>query len=144
MSTGTENFSALIGPRIKAERERLGLTQEAAANACGVSREMWGGYERGKAAIGTAVLFHFSGAGADETYIRTGARATNDQARGEYRATPVTLEKAAQSEPPPAIGEEQHSWRDILVMLMDIAPPERVGWSWPEVVEIVDSLYGVQ
>lgn len=31
----------------KSERKRLGLTQEAAANLVGISREMWGKYERG-------------------------------------------------------------------------------------------------
>ena len=68
------NFSSLVAPRVAEERKRLGMSQEAAGNACGVSREMWGKYERGKAVMGTEVLALFAAAGADVLYILTGAR----------------------------------------------------------------------
>lgn len=56
------------------ERRRLGLSQADAAAACGVSREMWGKYERGAASPGCDVLAAFSSVGADALYILTGRR----------------------------------------------------------------------
>lgn len=41
---------------------------------CGVSREMWGKYERGMASPGADVLQAFARAGADVLYILTGVR----------------------------------------------------------------------
>ncbi len=68
------NFNSLAAPRIKEERERLGLTQAEAGDRCGVSREIWGKYERGKAAPGGEVLFAFAQIGGDIQYILTGQR----------------------------------------------------------------------
>ncbi|MGE4504058.1 MAG: helix-turn-helix domain-containing protein [Desulfovibrionaceae bacterium] len=61
--------------RIAAERNRLGLTQAQAAESCGVTRAMWGRYEKGKASMGMEVLIRFSDAGADPNFIVTGLRA---------------------------------------------------------------------
>lgn len=69
------NFASLVGPRISAERKRLKLSQAAVAEACGVSREMWGKYERGKAAMGIEVLSSFVAAGADALFVLTGETA---------------------------------------------------------------------
>lgn len=66
------NFSSESGERIAEERKRLGLSQANAAELCGVSREMWGKYERGKAAMGTEVLSRFVLAGSDARYVLTG------------------------------------------------------------------------
>jgi len=71
------DFSSQSAPRLAAERKRLDLSQEAAAKLCGVSREMWGKYERAKASMGTEVLAAFAVAGADALYILTGARTEN-------------------------------------------------------------------
>lgn len=60
--------------RLLEERKRLGLSQADAAAACGVSREMWGKYERGAASPGCDVLAAFSDTGADVLYILTGRR----------------------------------------------------------------------
>ena len=68
------NFPSLVSPRVIEERKRLGWSQEAAGRACGVSREMWGKYERGKAEMGTEVLALFAASGADVLYILTGQR----------------------------------------------------------------------
>ena len=68
------DFSSLFAPRVAAERKRLKLSQEEAASACGISREMWGKYERGKAVMGGEVLAMFSAVGADARYIITGDR----------------------------------------------------------------------
>lgn len=70
------NFNSLAAPRIKEERDRLGLTQAEAGDRCGVSREIWGKYERGQAVPGGDVLFAFAQAGADIQYILTGQRAS--------------------------------------------------------------------
>jgi transcriptional regulator with XRE-family HTH domain len=69
-----DNFCFSSAPRIAEERDRLGFTQEQIANACGVSRVMWGKYERGLAAMGGEYLFAFAAQGADINYILTGQR----------------------------------------------------------------------
>jgi transcriptional regulator with XRE-family HTH domain len=77
------NFISLSAPRIREERERLGFNQAEMAERCGVSREIWGKYERGKAAPGGEVLFAFAQAGADMQYILTGQRAGSALPRRE-------------------------------------------------------------
>lgn len=68
------NLNSLIGDRIKEERQRLGLKQTEIAEKAGISREMWGKYERGIAIPGGEVLFSFAAAGADIQYLMTGLR----------------------------------------------------------------------
>ncbi len=63
----------LLGRRILEERERLGLSQQEAANAAGVRREMWAKYEAG-AEPKAKVLAGMAAAGADVQYILTGKR----------------------------------------------------------------------
>ncbi|WP_433886086.1 helix-turn-helix domain-containing protein [Pseudomonas vranovensis] len=65
-------FSSLSAGRMKEERIRLGLKQASAAELCGVSREIWGRYERGAAVPGGEVLFSFAKAGADIQFVLTG------------------------------------------------------------------------
>lgn len=60
--------------RLYEERKRLGISQASAAQACGVSREMWGKYERGLAYPGCDIIEKFASCGADITYILTGRR----------------------------------------------------------------------
>ena len=43
------NFDSLCAARLKTERARLKLSQIQVSGLCGVSREMWGKYERGAA-----------------------------------------------------------------------------------------------
>lgn len=74
MSSKEENSFYQAALRLKEERLRLGLSQQDAADACGVSREMWGKYERGKGVPGGEVLFSFASRGADINYILTGMR----------------------------------------------------------------------
>lgn len=68
------NNYSLFGERLLSERTRLGLSQAEAAATCGVSREMWGKYERGKSSMGTEVLSKFALTGADALYVLTGQR----------------------------------------------------------------------
>ncbi|WP_218580328.1 helix-turn-helix domain-containing protein [Pseudomonas sp. J380] len=74
------SFSSLSAARMKEERVRLGLKQASAAQLCGVSREIWGRYERGASAPGGDVLFSFAAAGADVQFILTGKRQDEDSA----------------------------------------------------------------
>lgn len=66
--------SSLFAVRLKNERNRLGLTQADIANKCGVSREMWGKYERGVALAGSEVLFSLTEIGVDIGYLFSGTR----------------------------------------------------------------------
>lgn len=100
------NNYSLFGERLLSERTRLGLSQAEAAATCGVSREMWGKYERGKSSMGTEVLSKFALTGADALYVLTGQRsaagtvsATAELPPGEqllleaYRDLPVAKQK---------------------------------------------------
>lgn len=69
-----------FGCRLKEERERLGLSQQSAADICGVRREMWGKYERDVAEPGVRVMELFSAHGADALYVLTGRREPNIKA----------------------------------------------------------------
>lgn len=71
------NFSSLSAPLLKEERKRLGLSQADVASQCGVSREIWGKYERGSAVPGGDVLKAFAVLGADVQYVLTGARCSS-------------------------------------------------------------------
>ena len=74
MSTIKDNFNSLCPGRIKEERQRLGISQLTAGELCGVSREMWGKYERGAAVPGGEVLFSLASAGVDIQYVLTGQK----------------------------------------------------------------------
>ena len=77
-SIAKENFSSIAGPRLAEERDRLGLTQAQAADLCGVSREMWGRYEKGSSAPGGEVFANFAIAGGDANYLLTGQRGKSE------------------------------------------------------------------
>ena len=66
------DFISLFAPRLKIERKRLGLSQAEAAQVCGVSREIWGKYERAMAVPGGDVIFAFASAGADIHFVKIG------------------------------------------------------------------------
>lgn len=63
------NETSLFGARLKHERKRLGLSQEQVAGAVGVSREMWGKYERGDATPGADVLVKLVQVGGDPSTL---------------------------------------------------------------------------
>lgn len=58
--------------RIKAERQRLALTQASVAEAVGVRAEMWGRYERGASEPSMGVLAAFCSCGADAAFLLSG------------------------------------------------------------------------
>lgn len=86
------NTSSHPGERLRAQRLELGLTQSAAATNCGVSREMWGKYERGEAKPGSDVLTAMSGAGFDVPFVLTGTPAALRGALADLR---IATESAA-------------------------------------------------
>lgn len=67
-------FDAQAGLRLKQERARLKLTQQQAADAVGIRREMWNRYERGLAAPGGDVLAGWADLGIEPFYVLTGRR----------------------------------------------------------------------
>jgi transcriptional regulator with XRE-family HTH domain len=72
-----ENPQSLVGNRLREERHRLDITQADAALLCGVTREMWGRYERG-AMPSAHVLVLLIGHGVDVNYILGGTRVIED------------------------------------------------------------------
>lgn len=96
-------FTSLFSARLKEERKRLGLSQAEAAAECGVSREVWGRYERAVAVPGGEVLFGFANLGADAQYILIGRRGAQPDNSGlpadeqllldSYRALSATKKK---------------------------------------------------
>ena len=63
-----------LGVRLKAARNGLGKSQDEMAAMCGVSREMWGKYERDIAMPGGDVLIKIALAGVDLNHLLTGQR----------------------------------------------------------------------
>lgn len=76
-----------FGSRLRDERKQAGLSQIDAAKACGVSREMWGRYERSSAMPGADVVARMNAIGIDTHYVMTGETPA-------FRATLNRLAKA--------------------------------------------------
>lgn len=94
------NNNSLFSERIKQERIRLGLTQQEIAEKCGVSREMWGRYERGLASPNCELLFSLLLLGIDVQYIISGL---NHQAISEKERLLLILFKQSNEEVQDAI-----------------------------------------
>lgn len=80
--------------RFSGERKRLFRSQDEAATACGVTREMWGKYERGVSMPGAEVLAAFAQAGADIHLILTGQRIVAEPPAA-YGPLPLKPDEAA-------------------------------------------------
>jgi len=96
------NFDSQCAIRLKNERKRLGFNQASIAELCGISREIWGKYERGAAVPGGNVLCSFALNGANVQYILTGADGsgvmlTRDELElvNHFRDAPVAIKAAA-------------------------------------------------
>ena len=61
--------SSLFGDRLKSERKRLKLNQSEAALRVGISREMWGKYERGVAKPSAATWMQLSEMGINVPFL---------------------------------------------------------------------------
>ncbi|WP_068634923.1 helix-turn-helix domain-containing protein [Thauera butanivorans] len=73
------NERFLIGTRLREERERLGLTQDA----LGVTPQSQRKYEKGESTPGADYLAMFAALGADVLYILTGQRTVGELAPDE-------------------------------------------------------------
>lgn len=70
-----------IGDRIKEEREKLGYSQEAFANAGGVSKRSQIMYEQNKTEVGAGYFSKIVEIGADIQYILTGKKIEDNQSQ---------------------------------------------------------------
>jgi transcriptional regulator with XRE-family HTH domain len=83
-----------FGQRLKAERERIGLTQADFAEACGVGKTAQYTYERGEREPGVSYLEAAAALGADILYISTGRRdPTTDGRMKAYGRILLTIER---------------------------------------------------
>lgn len=96
------NFDSHCANRLKNERKRLGLNQASIAELCGISREIWGKYERGIAVPGGNVLCSLALNGANVQYILTGEETggvalTRDELElvNHFRVAPLAIKAAA-------------------------------------------------
>lgn len=81
--------------RVKEERKRLELTQQEAADKCGISRSQWMRYERGETLLEGAALRAFTALGADPQYIISGKRSSEDEATRWVTAVKITESRKA-------------------------------------------------
>ncbi|MDW5417461.1 helix-turn-helix domain-containing protein [Iodobacter sp. CM08] len=88
----------LVSARLREERKRLGLSQEVAAKALGVSVGSLYTYEKSRANPPVSVLLPFSDLGADVQYIVTGVRSsanlpdTEQKLISAFRAAPEPVQ----------------------------------------------------
>ena len=93
MSTTDAKNTSLFAKRLTEERKKLGLTQNKAAEICGVSRRMWGHYEKGRSLPGCEVLFALAQIGADFNFLMNGMRVFKvHEAIGEYTNNPALVD----------------------------------------------------
>lgn len=67
-------FDATSGKRLKEERNRVGLTQQALADLLGTRREIFSRYENGQVVPGGDVFERLATIGIDIAYVLTGDR----------------------------------------------------------------------
>jgi transcriptional regulator with XRE-family HTH domain len=82
-----------FGKRLKAERERLGLSQAAFAEACGVGKTAQYTYERGEREPNWSYMTMAESLGVDVMYVFTGTRKGEDGAYAKaYKQTLLSIE----------------------------------------------------
>ncbi|NUZ06717.1 helix-turn-helix domain-containing protein [Piscinibacter koreensis] len=108
-----------FGVRLREERERLGLSQQMAADGCGVRREMWGKYERGAAEPGARVVAAMGRMGADALYLLLGRPEPKLRA-GEGLVSPVRLASLARD-----LKAEFERWG----LTEDMYPEPQIYWA---------------
>lgn len=91
-----------VGDRLKEERERLGLSQAALGETCGVQKRTQINYEKGERAPDALYLAAFDRVGGDVMYVLTGRKTAPallppDEAMllDRYRASPRELRDAS-------------------------------------------------
>lgn len=119
------NLSSLIGERLKAERVRIGLKQSEIAEKIGVSREMWGKYERGVAIPGGEVLFSFAAAGADIHYLATGERSFGISSLHEIEASKIKEKSLVVGDHQPDYLDSEDDERRLINLFRSASPEQR-------------------
>ncbi|WP_454563038.1 helix-turn-helix domain-containing protein [Pseudomonas sp. AIG] len=69
-----EDLDVGVGERLREERTRLGLNQDAFAQQGGITRNTQGSYEKGERNPDSAYLTAVARAGVDVLYVLTGVR----------------------------------------------------------------------
>ncbi|XXQ53559.1 helix-turn-helix domain-containing protein [Xenophilus aerolatus] len=87
-------FDAQCGERLRQERDRLGLSQQALADLIGVQRAMLSRYERGVAEPGASALMKLAGAGINVSFVLFGAQVATGNDSGTTTRV-LTPEQAA-------------------------------------------------
>lgn len=67
-------FEVQAGARLSEERERLRMSQQGLADACGIARTMLSRYERAVTEPGAGSLIALASHGVDVQYVLTGVR----------------------------------------------------------------------
>ena len=86
------NLDAQRGLRIREERDKRGWSQQQAADAVGIRREMWAKYEAG-AEPGAKALTGMAAVNVDVLYILTGTRTATHAALGHVRTATQAAQK---------------------------------------------------
>lgn len=73
-STARGTFVPTFGERLREERQRLGLSQDALAVLCSVTKRTQGNYERNEREADTTYLAAAAAAGIDIQFVVTGER----------------------------------------------------------------------
>lgn len=68
-----------IGERLKSERARVGLSQVALADACGVNRGTLATWEKGEQGASAQILFAMAEQGIDVLFVVTGKRSNESE-----------------------------------------------------------------
>jgi len=103
-----------IGQRLLEERGRLGLTQQALADAIGAPRVSFVKYEAGQSSPAAETLVALEGAGVDVRYVLTGLRqAPSGMDRERFRRAFLEVERQVQKNREKLSTEERLSlaWR---------------------------------
>jgi transcriptional regulator with XRE-family HTH domain len=111
------SFDAQLGQRLRAERERLGLSQQKAADGVGVRREMWSRYESGTEP-GAAVLAAAGRLGFDLPYVLMGDQSARSQ---------QSLKDTPAGTPPDAVGSQPARLAPVTHLRPDRATVEDEG-----------------
>ena len=91
-----------IGERIKEERERLGLSQLALAELCGVTMRSQRNYEKDERSPDAQYLALLLGEGVDVLYVLTGARSGEASATAQLAKDEEILLDNYRNSPPEA------------------------------------------
>lgn len=131
------------GERFKEERKRLGLTQGAAAEIAGVSREMFARYETGSMP-GNAPLGKMMMKGFDTGYILSGRRKEDlkewSRSKGAVVITAPDGGKVVHQIP----SQRGLSWREAMELVLDVLHENGKSLPGVAVTSIVDAVMAWQ